>query len=97
MDVLAVKAAGEKAVAQARAGKPTIRRYVHLSTGNYNPNTARLYTDYGYLTARPDFGEDMTNLFNSLNGYSRQTRYNRILVSPCGLRSSWVSTVRAAL
>ena len=45
-----------------------IRRYLHLSTGNYNPTTARLYTDLGLLTCRPDFGEDATNLFNLLTG-----------------------------
>ena len=45
-----------------------IRRYVHLATGNYNPTTARLYTDLGLLTCRPDFGEDATNLFNLLTG-----------------------------
>ena len=45
-----------------------IRRYVHLSTGNYNPTTARLYTDLGLLTCQPDFGEDATNVFNLLTG-----------------------------
>ena len=45
-----------------------IRRYVHLGTGNYNPTTARLYTDVGLLTCQPDFGEDATNLFNLLTG-----------------------------
>src|SRR5579863_9962092 len=45
-----------------------IRRYVHLATGNYNPSTARLYTDIGLFTCRPEFGEDVTNFFNLLTG-----------------------------
>ena len=53
-------------VVRPEAGR--IRRYVHLATGNYNPSTARLYTDLGLLTCRPDFGEDATNLFNLLTG-----------------------------
>jgi polyphosphate kinase len=82
-----------KALLIVRRESDGIRRYVHLATGNYNAGTARLYTDYGYLTARPDFGEDMTNLFNSLTGYSRQTRYNRILVSPGGWRRRLVELI----
>ena len=50
-----------------------IRRYVHLGTGNYNAGTARVYTDLGLLTCRPELGADVTDLFNRLTGYSRQT------------------------
>jgi polyphosphate kinase len=82
-----------KALLIVRREADGIRRYVHLATGNYNAGTARLYTDYGYLTARADFGEDMTNLFNSLTGYSRQDRYNRILVSPGGWRRHLVELI----
>ncbi len=82
-----------KALLIVRREADGIRRYVHLATGNYNAGTARLYTDYGYLTARPDFGEDMTNLFNSLTGYSRQVNYNRILVSPGGWRRRLVELI----
>jgi polyphosphate kinase len=64
-----------------------IRRYVHLGTGNYNPTTARLYTDKGLLTCRPDFGADASDLFNYLTGYSRQTAYRKLLVAPIALRS----------
>jgi polyphosphate kinase len=64
-----------------------IRRYVHLGTGNYNPTTARLYTDMGLLTSRPDFGADASDLFNYLTGYSRQTAYRKLLVAPIALRS----------
>jgi len=59
-----------------------IRRYVHLGTGNYNPATARLYTDLGLLTCRPDFGEDATNLFNLLTGIGRFQPARKLLVSP---------------
>jgi polyphosphate kinase len=62
-----------------------IRRYVHLSTGNYNASTARLYTDLGYFTADPEFGEDVSELFNSLSGFSRQTQYRKLVVAPVGL------------
>jgi polyphosphate kinase len=59
-----------------------IRRYVHLSTGNYNPTTARLYTDIGLLTCQPDFGEDATNLFNLLTGIGRFQAARKLLLSP---------------
>jgi polyphosphate kinase len=64
----------------------TIRRYCHIGTGNYNPKTARLYEDLGVLTADPTIGEDLTDLFNSLTGYSRQTSYQSLLVAPYGVR-----------
>ncbi|NYI86991.1 polyphosphate kinase [Amycolatopsis endophytica] len=64
----------------------TIRRYCHLGTGNYNPKTARLYEDVGLLTADPDIGADVTDLFNVLTGYSRQDTYRNILTSPAGIR-----------
>ncbi len=59
-----------------------IRRYVHLSTGNYNPTTARLYTDIGLLTCRPEFGEDVTNLFNLLTGICQFQGMSKLLVAP---------------
>jgi len=62
-----------------------IRRYVHLSTGNYNAATARLYTDFGLLTADPELGEDASELFNSLSGFSKQRRYRKLAVAPTGL------------
>jgi polyphosphate kinase len=64
----------------------TIRRYCHLGTGNYNPKTARMYEDLGLLTADPDVGADLTDLFNVLTGYSRQTAYRTLLVAPQGVR-----------
>ena len=59
-----------------------IRRYVHLATGNYNPNTAKLYTDIGLLTCRPDFGEDTTNFFNLLTGICQFQGLKKLLVAP---------------
>jgi polyphosphate kinase len=63
-----------------------IRRYCHIGTGNYNPKTARLYEDMGVLTADPTIGADLTDLFNSLTGYSRQTSYRSLMVAPYGVR-----------
>lgn len=63
-----------------------LRRYVHIGTGNYNPKTARLYTDLGLLTCREDLGADVTELFNALTGYSRQQTYRKLLVAPTNLR-----------
>ncbi len=64
-----------------------IRRYCHIGTGNYNSTTARLYEDLGVLTAAPDLGADLTDLFNYLTGYSRRVDYRRLIVAPTGLRS----------
>ncbi|MCU0483374.1 MAG: polyphosphate kinase 1, partial [Chloroflexi bacterium] len=63
-----------------------LRRYVHLGTGNYNPKTARTYTDLGLLTCRPELGADVTDLFNFLTGLSRQHVFRRLLVAPDTLR-----------
>jgi polyphosphate kinase len=63
-----------------------IRRYCHIGTGNYNPVTASLYEDIGLLTADPDLGADLTELFNYLTGYSRQGQYRKLLVAPVSLR-----------
>ena len=59
-----------------------IRRYSHIGTGNYNPKTARQYEDLGLLTADDEIGDDLTNLFNNLSGYSRGTDYQRLLLAP---------------
>ncbi|HKC23565.1 MAG TPA: polyphosphate kinase 1 [Thermoanaerobaculia bacterium] len=65
-----------------RREKEEIRRYVHLGTGNYNPTTARLYTDFSLLTARREFGEDATRLFNALTGHAPKTTYARLVTAP---------------
>ncbi len=70
-----------------------IRRYCHIGTGNYNPKTARLYEDIGVLTADPTIGADLTDLFNSLTGYSRQTSYRSLLVAPNGVRRGIVRRI----
>ncbi|MDT7758097.1 MAG: polyphosphate kinase, partial [Mycobacterium sp.] len=71
----------------------TIRRYCHIGTGNYNPKTARLYEDVGLLTASPDIGADLTDLFNSLTGYSRKVSYRNLLVAPYGVRRGIVDRI----
>ncbi|MBC8102579.1 MAG: polyphosphate kinase 1 [Cytophagales bacterium] len=63
-----------------------IKRYLHLGTGNYNAVTARIYTDFSLMTSDPDLGADATDLFNYLTGYSRQTRFRKMLVAPINLR-----------
>ncbi|QFG23516.1 RNA degradosome polyphosphate kinase [Actinomadura sp. WMMB 499] len=70
-----------------------LRRYCHIGTGNYHPKTARLYEDFGLLTADPEVGEDVSALFNHLTGYSRQGSYHRLLVAPHSLRSGLVQRV----
>ncbi len=63
-----------------------IRRYCHVGTGNYNPKTARIYEDLGLLSADPDLGADLTNMFNFLTGYSRRMSYRKLLMAPGELR-----------
>ena len=71
-----------------------IRRYTHVGTGNYNPSTARLYEDVGLLSADPDLGADVSELFNLLTGYSRQRRYRRLLVAPTTLKARLTELIR---
>ncbi|MFI5779209.1 RNA degradosome polyphosphate kinase [Nocardia sp. NPDC051570] len=72
----------------------TIRRYCHIGTGNYNPKTARLYEDVGLLTAAPEIGADLTDLFNSLTGYSRKANYRNLLVAPSSVRAGIIERIR---
>jgi polyphosphate kinase len=71
-----------------------IRRYVHLGTGNYNPATARLYTDFSLFTADPDIGADATDLFNYLTGYSHKADFRRLLVAPVTMRGRIAALIR---
>ena len=71
----------------------SLKRYCHLGTGNYHPTTARLYEDFGLLTADPAVGEDVTALFNHLTGYSRVSSYERLLVAPEELRNGIVRRI----
>ncbi len=71
-----------------------IRRYCHIGTGNYNSSTARAYEDIGLLTASPDIGADLTDLFNYLTGYSRWIEYRRLLVAPTVLRPCMLELIQ---
>jgi polyphosphate kinase len=73
----------------------SLRRFCHIGTGNYHPKTARLYEDFGLLTADPTVGGDVTDLFNHLTGYSRKIEYRRLLVAPDGIRSGLVERINA--
>ena len=72
----------------------TIRRYLHLATGNYNPTTAHLYTDIGMFTCDPEVGADATALFNYLTGYSATQEFNKLLVAPVNLRRRLAELIR---
>jgi polyphosphate kinase len=74
-----------KAALVVRRDHDGIRRYVHLGTGNYNPTTAKLYTDLSYFTSRPEYGEDASALFNLLTGYSQGHTWNKLVVAPMHL------------
>jgi polyphosphate kinase len=76
-----------------RKTKGGIVRICHLSSGNYNSSTARIYGDIGYLTAREDIGADVSDLFNALTGYSNKTDYKRLLVAPHSLRSGFLERI----
>ena len=76
-----------------RRDEDGIRRYLHLGTGNYNPSTARLYTDLGLLTCRPDFSEDATNLFNLLTGICQFQGMRKLLIAPFELHSKLLSLI----
>ena len=82
-----------KIVLVVRREGDKIKRYVHIGTGNYNPKTARLYTDFGLFSAREDLGADVTELFNYLTGYSRQKDYRQLLVAPVNLRDRMISLI----
>ncbi|MGW5370634.1 RNA degradosome polyphosphate kinase [Streptomyces sp. NPDC004009] len=71
----------------------TLRRYSHVGTGNYHPKTARLYEDLGLLTADPQVGADLSDLFNRLSGYSRRETYRRLLVAPKSLRDGLIARI----
>ena len=76
-----------------RQEKEQIRRYVHIGTGNYNPKTAKIYTDLSLLSCREELGADLTDLFNFLTGYSRQKSYRKLLVAPVSLRDRMIELI----
>ncbi len=71
----------------------SLRRFCHIGTGNYHPKTARLYEDFGLLTADQTVGEDLTDLFNHLTAYSRPKQYRRLLVAPAGVRTGLIQQI----
>ncbi|USG64684.1 RNA degradosome polyphosphate kinase [Brevibacillus ruminantium] len=77
-----------------RAEDDALRRYVHLSTGNYNDTTARIYTDIGMLTAREEFGIDASHFFNHLSGYSHPPAWKMIATAPVGLRETFLRLIQ---
>ena len=83
--LVGLKVHSKVAMVVRREGE-TMRRYVHLSTGNYNPTTARLYTDLGFFTVNEQIASDVTDLFNYLTGYSAKSHYRKLLVAPINLR-----------
>src|SRR3569833_242806 len=74
-----------------------IKRYIHLGTGNYNPATARVYTDLGLFTCNQEIGEDVSDLFNHLTGYSAKKSYRKLLVAPHSIRSSLERLIRSEI
>ncbi len=77
-----------------RQEKDHIARYTHVGSGNYNPNTATIYEDIGVLSADPDVGADVSDLFNFLTGYSRQRAFRRLCVAPYGMRDQLLDLIR---
>jgi polyphosphate kinase len=76
-----------------RRGEAGIERLVHLSTGNYNPATARVYTDLGLFTTDPVIADDVSDLFNALTGYSRKREYRKLLVAPWQMRQGMIARI----
>jgi polyphosphate kinase len=77
-----------------RREKKSLRNYVHIGTGNYNSRTSNLYTDLGLLSCRPEFGQDLVELFNYLTGFSKQQSFRKLLVAPVTLRLGMESLIR---
>lgn len=82
-----------KAALVVRREEESVRRYVHIGTGNYNSRTARIYEDLGLLSASDELGEDLGDLFNYLTGYSRHDTYRRLVVAPQSLRSRVIELI----
>ncbi len=70
-----------------------VKRYVHLGTGNYNPSTAKLYTDYGFMTDDEDICADVSEVFNYLTGYSEQKKYRKLWVAPLNIRKEFLKLI----
>ncbi len=77
-----------------RRDQDGMRRYVHLGTGNYNPKTARLYTDLSYMTTNPAITTDVATLFNTLTGFSREPKFNKLLVAPFNMHQTFCKYIK---
>ncbi len=86
-----------KCVLVVRREGDGVRHYVHIGTGNYNPKTARIYTDLGLFTADPEIGADIAEMFNSLTGYARPRRYRTVLVAPFNLQKGLLEEVERTI
>ena len=86
-----------KAILVARREGERVREYVHIGTGNYNPTTARLYTDLGLFTADEEIGADVAEMFNFLTGYGRPAEYRKVLVSPTTMRDRLLEEIAATV
>jgi polyphosphate kinase len=94
--LLGLKTHSKTALVVRKEGE-SIRRYLHLATGNYNPTTAQTYTDLGLFTCDEDMGADATDLFNYLTGYSAKKDYRKFLVAPINLRSGIESLIKCEI
>jgi polyphosphate kinase len=83
-----------KTVLVVREDSDGLRTYCHIGTGNYNPQTARLYTDLGLLTANPEIGADLVNLYHYLTGYAPEQHYRKVLVAPREMRPAFLRLIR---
>src|SRR5919201_4993206 len=91
--VAGLKTHAKLALVVRREGE-SMRRYVHIGTGNYNPKTARLYTDFGLLSDDPALGADLTDLFNVLTGFASPSGYRKLTVAPRGMRERFLEMIR---
>jgi polyphosphate kinase len=86
-----------KAVLVVRREGKGVRNYVHVGTGNYHPQTARLYTDFGLFTCDADLGDDVADMFNFLTGYARPKGYRKALVAPAHLRDGILDEIEQTI
>ena len=86
-----------KCVLVARREGDGVRNYVHIGTGNYNPKTARIYTDFGIFTSNQEIGDDIAEMFNYLTGYARPSGYRKVLVAPFNLKDGIVGQIQRTI
>jgi len=86
-----------KCILVARREGSGVRHYVHIGTGNYNPKTARIYTDFGLFTADPEIGADIAEMFNYLTGYARPRGYRKVLVAPFNLKEGFIEEIERTI